>query len=80
MAKTSYCSYAQLAQSNPIWYLGPFRSVFVKVNYLYMVTNEKQNLLITKCFIKTNESWIDYRALTKTGLLANIDELRNFDD
>ena len=37
-----------------------------------MVTNEKQRKklnklyrIITGCFLKTNVSWIDYRALTK---------------
>ena len=35
-----------------------------------MVTNEKQRkteLTITRCFLKTDKSWIDYRTLTKTG-------------
>ena len=45
-----------------------------------MVTNEKQkklNIPITRCYPKTDKSWIDYRALTKYGLSASIDELCN---
>ena len=41
-----------------------------------MVTNEKQRkteLTITRCFLKTNKSWIDFRPLTKIGVSANID-------
>ena len=38
---------------------------------IQMVT-KKLNGPITRCFSKTHKSWIDYRALTKTGLSANI--------
>ena len=41
-----------------------------------MVTNEKQiklNRQKTRRFLKTDKSWINYRALTKIGLLASID-------
>ena len=42
------------------------------------MTNEKTEKLNrpkTRCFLKTDKSWTDYRSLTKTGLLANVDRL-----
>ena len=46
-----------------------------------MVTNEKQrkkNWRVTRCFLKTNKSWIDYGVLTKIGLSSNIDRPCNY--
>ena len=44
-----------------------------------MKDGEKLNWPLTRCFLKTNKSWIDYRALAKIDLFADIDGLCDSD-
>ena len=45
--------------------------------FIFMENRQKLKRPITRCFLKTDKSWIDYRALTKIGLSANIDRPYN---
>ena len=43
-----------------------------------MKKKEKNGMTNTRCVLKTDKSWTDYRTLTKIGLSANIDRPCNY--